>query len=644
MAKKGGCCTGRALHIDLSRGSWTVNDIDDETRHRFLGGAGLNAPLALKMIPPGIDPLSPENVILIGAGALTGTEAFGTPKTEIVSKSPLTGTIGTALTGHFGAPLKWAGYDQLIITGRSPQPCYLRIFNDEIEICDASELWGRDIYATTETLWERYAPLETTVAAIGQAGENRVRFSLILINKCSTWGRGGLAAVWGSKNLKAVVVYGAKGLPIANQRAFKRLLKHTNDKVMSDRSRELWSEVGTMVTWEIYAKMGNLHVDNWDTSISPEYAVERFGIDAFRQQTRKRSIACSSCPIACKAELEVKEGRFAGLNTNTSCNMVAGMFYAAASRAEGLAEVTKLNDTANRYGLDNISMGNLAAYVRDLHANGIIPESDLGVAVNPGVDGTLRLLEMVALRQGIGDVLAEGWHGITAHYGAQAEELAVQIRGMDPPFEPRANLGTENLGIFTCPRGGHATAALSMTVVPGRRPEQLAKYCKLLGIPPERVGEFVYEGAPGSYGGVNVGRLLRHVEDVNAAYTAAGICSRPPIQRLYTLDDVCSYLQAGAGLDISTDDLKRAGERIITTLTLFNLREGISRSTLQFPRKWLTRALKHQDVDLPALDEDILNTLLDDYYAERGWMIEEGRPAPENLADLELEPIAAGSG
>lgn len=639
MAKKSGCYAGQALEVDLSRGAWSVREIDDETRHLFLGGAGFNAPLALSMIPPGADPLGPENVVLIGAGALTGTEAMGTPKTEIVSKSPLTGTIGTALTGHVGAPLKWAGYDQLIIKGRASSPCYLRIFDNEIELCDAGDLWGKDIYATTETLWQRYAPLETTVAAIGQAGENLVRFSLILINKCSTWGRGGQAAVWGSKNLKAIVINGTQGLKIADQRAFKRLLKATNEKLMSDRSRDLWSEVGTMVTWEIYARMGNLHVDNWETAIDPQYAVERFGIEAYRAQTRKRSIACYSCPIACKAELEVKEGRFAGLTTNTSCNMVACMFYAAASQAEGLPEVTKLNDLANRFGLDNISVGNLAAYVRELHAKGIIPSSDLNGAAQPGVDGTSRLMEMVALRQGIGDVLADGWHAIEAHFGDAAKELAVHVRGMDPPFEPRTNLGTENLGIFTCPRGGHATAALSMTVVPGRKPEQLAKYCRLVGIPPERVGEFVYEGAPGTYGAVNVGRLLKHVEDVNAAYTAAGICSRPPINRLYTLEEVRDYLAAGAGLELSTEEVKRAGERIITALTLFNLREGIDRSNLKFPRKWITKTLKHGELQVPPVDEALLNTLLDDYYRERGWSVAAGRPTPEKLAELQLAAL-----
>ena len=637
MTPRKGCYAGHVLEVDLSGSSWSVRDLDDETRHRYIGGAGLNAPLALSMIPAGIDALSPENVILIAAGALTGTEAFGTPKTEIVSKSPLTGGIGTALTGHFGAPMKWAGYDQLIITGRSPNPCYLEILDDDIAIRDASDLWGRDIYDATETLWERYSPLETNVAVIGPAGENKVRFSLILINKCSTWGRGGLGAVWGSKNLKAIVVHGTKGLHLADQRKFKRLLKSTNEKLMGDRSRELWSEVGTMVTWEIYAKIGNLHADNWETSFDPTFAVENFGIDAFRKQTRKRSIACHSCPIACKAELEVKEGRFAGLNTNTSCNMVAGMFYAAASGAEGLPEVTKLHDTANRYGLDNISMGNLAAYVRDLAAKGIIPASDLDGADKPGVDGTLRLLEMVALRQGIGDVLAEGWHGMTAHFGAEAKDAAVHIRGMDPPFEPRANLGTENLGVFTCPRGGHATAALSMTVVPGRRPEQLAKYCRLLGIPEERIGEFVYEDAPGLYGNVNVGRLLKHVEDVNAAYTASGICSRPPINRLYTLDDLCDYLRAAAGLDISPDELRQTGERIMTALTLFNLREGINRTNLTIPRQWVKKTLKHENIELPALDETMLNGLLDDYYDERGWIIDEGRPTPEKLSELQLD-------
>jgi len=618
---------GSILFVDLSQKKWEKEEIDVRTRKEFLGGIGFNAKLAHELIKPNIDPLSPENYILIGAGALTGTGAPATPKTEIAGKSPLTGTIGTALAGHFGFAMKMAGYEQMAIGGRAAVPVYLKVFDDEIEILEAGDLWGKDIYTTTDILFGRHKPL--AVAAIGPAGENLVSFSLVLINKIATWGRGGFGAIFGSKNLKAIVIHGTKGVKVADSRLFSRLIDDRMKFFLNDPMRETWSQVGTMVSWESYARMGNLHHKNWGIPFPKEKAIELYGIDAFKNQVRDASLTCPSCPLACKHRLRIKEGEYSGLVTNTSCNLGAAMAYGINCEVGNYNRVTKCHDLANRYGLDNLSMGNIISFLVDLYERGIIDKKDTnGLELKYDFPTTSEILRRVTFREGFGDIVADGWKGMLSFFGDEIKEYAVEIRGLDPPFEPRVNLGTENLGVFTCPRGGHAVMALSLTVVPGRKMEQMMRYCKFIGVPEGRLSQIVNPNAPGRYPGVNVGRLLAHVEDYNIILSACGICNRPPISRLYDISKVCEFLNVGLGLEFSPTELKDVARKIIALLNKFNIREGISRKNLEFPKKWIKDGFEWEGERIQPLKEEELDLLLDEYYDERGWDVESGEPKP----------------
>lgn len=478
---------GYILYVDLSKGSCWKEELDTELKEKFVGGIGFNATLAYDLIKPDIDPLSQENILFIGAGALSGTSALGTPKTEIVGKSPQSGTIGTALAGHFGTALKCAGYDELVIMGRADRPVYLKIFDDDVEVCDGRELWGRDIYEATEALYNKFKPRECAVTCIGPAGENLVTHALILNDKVSTWGWAGFGAVFGSKNLKAIVCHGTKGVSVADPQRFEKLVDDATKLFMADPSREIWTKYGTMVSWEPYAKMGNLSYRNWEAIYPPEEAVRLYGLDAFWEH-KIGVVSCISCPSGCKAKISVRGGEFAGLEHYTSCNLGGALEFGIKGEAGDYGRVYRCYNLANRYGIEHMTMVGKIAFLVEIFGKGLIGgDVTDGLELRYDFETFIELMRRTAYREGkLWNLLAGSWDELIATIGGDAEKYAVVVRGMDPPFEPRVNLGTENLGIFTCPRGGHPTMALSLTVVPGRSRDSLERYCQgVIGVPEE---------------------------------------------------------------------------------------------------------------------------------------------------------------
>lgn len=631
---------GKLLFVDLTgRKSWT-EPLDDEMKKGYLGGVGFNAKLAYDLIKPRIDPLGPENIILISAGALTGTSAPGTPKTDMANKSPLTNLIGNALSGHFGTSLKFAGYDQLIIMGAADSPVYIEIIDSDVKILKADDLWGKDAVETTQLLYSRYQPREISVAAIGQAGENKVAFSFVLADNLSTFGRSGSGAVWGAKKLKAVVLHGSNEVGLADVPKFNRLYKNVWDVFMAGSSRENWTKHGTILSWPLYSEMGNLPRKNWHEAYPAEELIRLYGPEAFVAQAKKSTLSCVSCPSGCKSLLEVKEGAFKGSRVQASCPLGGAMAYGAWCEVGDYNRVIKCYETANRLGLDNFSTGNLISFAVDCYERGLLKKEDAdGMELKHDFDTTMALMKKIARREGIGDVLARGWKAAVDYVGGNAEDYAVHVRGLDPTFEPRASFGTENFGAFVSPRGGHDTKQLSLTVVPGRTPEQMRRYCGFIGVPDSKVGPII-TSAPSSYPGINVGRLTKWVEDYNVALESMGICNRPEINKLYNAKSLCEWLSAATGIDLEVEELLAIGERTWTLLNLFNAREGFTRKKINFPSKWFKEEMKIGERVVPPLSQADINCLLDHYFEERGWDAELGLPTKAKLAELGLGQLA----
>lgn len=628
---------GKLLFVDLSSGRISAEPLTEDLRWNFIGGVGINAKLAYDIIPAGADPLSPENAILIGAGPLVGTLAPGVPKTEITTRSPLTGRLITSSTGQFGPALKYAGYDGIVITGASASPVYLRIFDDQVELCDASSLWGKDVYEVSNELYNLYKPKICTIAAIGPAGENLVKLSLVLTDKLSTWGKGGMGAVLGSKKLKAIVVHGSKGVGVADRERFRELVDAAYNSFRSDPNREMWTTLGTMVSWEMYAQTGV-------AKGTPEHdPIKLFGPKAYLEQVKAQSLSCPTCPTGCKARLKVKEGPFRGLDTGTSCNLGGAMSFGTTCMVEDYNRVAKCHDTANRLGMESGYVAGMMSFLKELWKRGVISGEDTdGVVPEMGYEKTAHLMEMIAYRRGMGDILADGWDEAARELGPEAEKCREYMRGkgIEPGFDARANLGTEALSPLTTPKGAHWTMGLSVTVVPGRKPEQLARYAQKIGATADAVERMVNPGAPGRYSGLHSGRLLKYVEDFNAVLYSFGICNRPPILRLYGLEECAQFLSAAAGMDIDPAVLPEVGERVVNSLIMFNVREGFDRESFRYPNMWLTEEMKVGDRETPHLTQGEVDRVLDGYYEERGWDVATGRPTREKLASLGLGYMA----
>lgn len=627
---------GQTLYVDLTSGkSWT-EPVSEASARRFLGGQGFAGELAYQNIPAHADPLGPENALIFSAGTLLGTLSLGAAKSTCMGKSPLTQTLIACNGGsRFPVMLKMAGYDSLVILGKAARPVTLQIDGDEVKLADARHLWGRDTWEATDAL--QAALPGASVACIGQAGENKTRFALILLDKIDTYGRGGPGAVMGSKNLKAIAVRGAKGIQVADRQGFQQLIERDTKKFMDDPLREDWRELGTMVAWNSYGDVGYSSTNNWGEAF-PDEVKGLYGVENYRK-VRQASLACPACPLGCKALLDTG---VPGRGVTASCALGGGKWYGVIQRVGGWPEVVRCFELNNRYGIDHFSSITLLDFAIDLYQRGVITLAETGGwAPRRGLEAALEWTEMVARRIGFGDVMADGWLGAIERFGGA--EYAVQIKGLDPPFDPRCVLGTETFGELTEPRGGHCTHSLSVTILAGRTLDQLRRYAVRVGAPASEVERIVYQAPLVANGTTHYfpSRLTKWVQDYNLLITSLGACNRPPIARLYDAEACAEHYRLATGIALSVPEMVQAAERTWNVERAFLAREGITRADDAYPPRLLRDKLKVGDQEVPPLDAAQINRFLDEYYDERGWDVARGWPTPAKLAELGLNDIGA---
>ncbi len=358
----------------------------------------------------------------------------------------------------FGVRMKRAGYDNVVITGCAPQPVYLYMSDDSAEICEAGDLWGRDIYDTTDALWDRLGK-DYSVAAIGQAGENLVRLALAFVDKNSSLGKAGLAAVMASKNLKAVAVKGTGKVPIADgtrwAEASNRVLKLFRD----DPKREVWRKFGKMHMFTDILGAG-VPYKNWTELYPRNQAEERFGFAAYSRHLKMRT-GCTSCGNACKEVLEVKEGEYAGLTTYNAS--ISGRAFDLGVRLclESYDQFIKLLDVCNRYGICTQAFVPVADLAIDLYEKGIVTDRDTGgLVLKRNFATALKLVKMTALRKGFGDVLADGTFGLIRRFGSDIERYSMHIKGIEQQQDCRpCQFNVCGFAQVTNPEGGTSRLA-----------------------------------------------------------------------------------------------------------------------------------------------------------------------------------------
>lgn len=624
--------TGNILKIDLTVDKISIIKQNVDNIKQFIGGLGINTKLVADLIKPKIDPLSSENVIIIGVGPLVGTITPGASRTVGSTKFPATGAIAYSCGSmSFGFNLKHSGFDHIIISGKAEDPVYLVILNEHIELIDASDIWGKDIVESTNFLQKKYS--ESGVIAIGQAGENLVYGSLALIDKTSTFGRGGLGAVMGSKNLKAIVTKGSRGISIANPKEFNQLYKKLFERIRKYPQRESWHELGMLRSLPVgmILKASGQHKKARQCS-------ER----VYLKKLKKRRIACPSCPMGDKDILELQEGNFKGLINYTS-SVINPFLMFTLDDLNTYDEAIKSFDLVSRYGLDSLTITSLLKFCTHLYEKGILTKENTGIEWKSDYRTLVQLIEMIVYRKGFGNILADGWKSLAETYKSVENEMLI-VKGLDIIFEPRfLRLGTMEFEQVVNPKGAHVASGGSPTYLgAGGSIDKFKMHFDRMGVPNSAIGRLFTP--PLKEMVVNVGRLTRYSEDWYTVLTSLGLCARAQMNRFYGLELVTDIYKAVTGFNIQSEELREAAERTWNLLKIMNIKEGFSRKDDKFPEEWFKplkfgeNILKFQDFfGETIITPEVANQLLDDYYDERGWDKIRGIPMQEKIKELSLE-------
>ncbi|MDI6708559.1 MAG: aldehyde ferredoxin oxidoreductase family protein [Candidatus Thermoplasmatota archaeon] len=600
---------GKILKVDLTISKISTEETKKELITNYLGGDGFGVKLLYENFKPETQALSLENILVISPGLFTGTPVPTAGKTGFYSKSPLTNAFAQSMLGALGYELKYACYDSLIIKGKSEKPCYLWVNDDNIEIKNAEHIWGKDTRETAELIKKEADP-KATVACIGIGGENLVKFACVCCEERQA-GRTGMGAVMGSKNLKAIAVRGTKGLEIAEPDKLKSLAEIFLKKILEHPSYKEDTLYGTgeFLEW-VNNERGTLPTRNWQASIfegsktiSPYYWAPKYS---------KKNKACFSCIKPCGKLFVIEEGGYKG-------TVVDGpeyeTQYALGSQCgnDDIEILAKANELCDLYGIDTISCGVVIGFAMELFEKGIISEKEAGLKLTfDNHEAILTIIEKIANREGIGNVLAEGVRIAAQKIGKNAESYALHVKGLEPPAYDVRGLKGMGLGFATSPRGAcHLRSGFYGVELTGK----WWKFKDINRFSTDKKGESV-----------------KIAEDLMSLYDAVGLCKFS--RHIFFLEEIPQFIEAVTGLKFSNDELLKVGERINNIKRLFNLREGLTRKDDTLPKRVFTPILEGKSKGSYIKKEE-LDKMLDDYYEARGWD-KEGIPTKEKLKELGL--------
>lgn len=593
---------GKILRINLKTGSITKEPLNMKNADEYVGARGLGTKYYCDECDPKVDPLSPENKLIFMTGPLTGTCATSSGRYNAVAKSPLTGTIGAANSGgHFGPELKYAGYDGIIFEDASDKPVYLYISDDAVELRDASWLWGKDVFETTELLNEKLGD-NFRIACISKAAEDGCLFAGIMNDKHRAAGRGGIGTVMGTKKLKAVAVKGTGSIGVARPDAFfKECTTARATLAAHPVTGAGLSAYGTMILVNIVNGVGGLPVNNGSEGSLFETADKISGEELAAKHLLKNK-GCFGCSIGCGRVVEIKEGAFKSRGEGPEYE--AGWSFGADCGIDDLGAACKANFLCNQYGIDPITMGVTIACAMELYEKGYIPEEDIGFPLRFGdAEAMVKVCEMTCKGEGFGKVMGLGSYRMAEKYGHPELSMSVKKQEM-PAYDGRAIQGI-GLEYATSNRGGCHVRGYMIS------PE-------VLGIP-MAMDPLTTEGKPAT---------LKLFQDLTALCDSTGIC-------LFTtfgigLKEIAGMYREAVGSDESDEEILLKGERIWNLEKTFNIAAGVEKDTLP-PR--LLREVLPEGPAKGKVNE--LQTMLAEYYAARGWDAD-GIPTPEKLGELHI--------
>ncbi|NLU49143.1 MAG: aldehyde ferredoxin oxidoreductase family protein [Syntrophomonadaceae bacterium] len=598
---------GQILRVNLTDGTINKEILDRAEAERFIGARGLGTRLFMKEVSPTVDPLSPENKLIFMTGPLTGTAAACGGRYNVICKAPLTGTIAASNSGGaWGPELKFAGYDGVIFEGKAPEPVYLWIQDDEVELRSARDVWGKSVHETTDLLKE-VTDEDAKVACIGPAGENLVKFAGILNDYNRAAGRSGVGAVMGAKNLKAVVVRGTSGIKVADPEGFMQVIINARnmmkDHPVTGTGLGLY---GTNILINILNQHGGLPVKNFSAAaVFPN--AEKISGEYHAEHNLVRNKGCFGCSIGCGRVTSVPGGKFKGFGEGPEYE--ATWVLGSNLYNDNFEAIAKTNFLCNELGMDPITLGGTIACAMELYEKGYLGRDVAGCDLVWGdAELIVELARKTAFREGFGNLLAEGSYVLAETFGHP--ELSMTVKKQElPAYDPRALQGI-GLNYATSNRGGcHVRGYMTSPEV--------------LGLP-EKLDPDTTE---------NKAAWTKIFQDLTAACDSSGTC-------LFTtfalgLPEIAAEIRCATGIDYTDEQILQAGERIWNLERLFNLQAGFTAQDDTLPPRLLNEPMKggpHQGQVVR------LDVMLKEYYELRGWD-QDGVPTPAKLEELGLSPV-----
>jgi len=601
---------GIFVRVNLSSGAVRREALPEDLQRRFVGGRGFGVKMLFDELKPGVDPLSPDNKLIYQCGPLAGTGAQSCSRWIVTTKSPLTGGYFRACAGGpFGAEVKSAGYDMLIVEGRAASPVYIWIDDDRVEIRDASHLVGKLTHETTAAIRAEHGDKRIKAAVIGPAGEKLVRFAAI-VDERRTASRGGVGAVMGSKNLKAIAVRGRRRPDIADRGTLMGMVKEQMKRVKTDARLQGFRHLGTAAAVGFCHEMGIYPVRNFQGGVMSEVDGTLTGTKF--EELFQSDAYCKSCPIHCGGVYKVPPGPFSGSPCEGPEYETLYSFGGEIGNSD-TALVLEANRMCDDFGVDTMTAGATIGFAMECYERGILTSGDLdGLELTWGNQAAvMTILKKMLLREGAGDLLADGSRMAARKIGKGAEAYAIEVKGLElAGYDPR---GLKGLGV------NYATSPLGASHCVGQCPQEL-----------------MGTGDNSRFAAVGKGAMAKMNQDNVAAFETGIVCIFPMQFRLIDLPGLAAMLKAATGIDEFGDPeyLRLAGERIWNLERAFNCREGFTRADDRLPERFLRESHDEGPLAGQVFEQE---QMLDEYYAVRGWDRQTGRPERETLERLGLE-------
>lgn len=633
---------GRILRVDLTNRRLTVEEKPEAFYRKYMGGSALNMYYMLREMRPGVDALSPENILCFSVGVTTGVAISGQSRLTVTAKSPLTGCIGDSQSGgFFPAEMKFAGFDAVIVKGRADSPVYLSLRNGEAELRDASALCGRTTAEVEESIREELGDRKVKIAQCGPAGEALVRYAAIINNSNRANGRTGMGAVMGSKNLRALAVRGNMR-PKVKDRSGLKALAAEGVRMLPESDVAGIGEMGTACIIEEHQECGGLPSYNFNDGVFDEgwenicgqkiWDEYRDGREDGKQNSKGRD-SCFGCIIRCKPVLRIEEGKHQVKPVYGGPEYESIATFGSYCGVKDMPAVAKANELCNAYGVDTISCGASIAWAMECYEAGLLSKEETGgLDLHFGnADAMVELVWQIAHREGFGRLLGEGSERVAQKLG-RGQDFLLTSKGMEAPAHMPHLKRSLAIVYATNPFGADHQSHEHDPAYEGEGAEPYRDRLDSLGL---------HDPTPEFDLGPEKIKYTSRTQQYYSFLDSACLCQFAwgPAWQLYSPRQVSELFHAVMGWDVSVEEQLEVGERRLNMMRAFNAREGIGRERDTLPKKFFT-PLRHGVTKGLCVDRKVFEEAIEEYYRQSGWDVETGNPTQKTYERLGLDWVA----